>query len=132
MLLIEAWRGRSQPAEEKELKPDRVAVGRVAGGLILSVLVIGALGSVLGLPAALVMIFPDLAPLSLESLVESALWLWLCITLGLTVTQRHRLAGWIHRPAAGRRIRGQLDAAAPLVRWLRERVGPTEKPRERR
>lgn len=50
----------------------------------------------------------------------------------LTVSQRHRLAGWIHRPTAGARIRGQLDAAAPLVRWLRERVGPTERPRARR
>ncbi len=50
----------------------------------------------------------------------------------LTVSHRHRLAGWIYRPAAGRRIRGELDAAAPLVRWLRERVGPTERPRERR
>jgi len=50
----------------------------------------------------------------------------------LTVSQRHRLAGWIHRPAARARIRAQLDAAVPLVRWLRERVGPTEKPRERR
>ena len=50
----------------------------------------------------------------------------------LTVSQRHRLAGWIHRPAADRRIRAQLDAAVPLVRWLRERVGPTERPRARR
>ncbi len=50
----------------------------------------------------------------------------------LTVSQRHQLAGWLHRPAAGRRIRAQLDAAAPLVRWLRERVGPTERPRPRR
>lgn len=50
----------------------------------------------------------------------------------LTVSQRHPLAGWIHRPAAGRRIRVQLDAAAPLVRWLRDRVGPTERPRARR
>lgn len=50
----------------------------------------------------------------------------------LTVSQRHRLAGWIHRPAAGARIRVQLDAAAPLVRWLRERVGPSERPRARR
>ncbi len=49
----------------------------------------------------------------------------------LTVSNRHRLAGWLHRPAAGRRIRGELDAAAPLVRWLRERVGPTERPRRR-
>lgn len=50
----------------------------------------------------------------------------------LTVSQRHTLAGWIHRPAAGRRIRTQLDAAARLVRWLRERVGPSERPRVRR
>jgi uncharacterized protein (TIGR02453 family) len=50
----------------------------------------------------------------------------------LTVSQRHPLADWIHGPAAGRRIRGQLDAAGPLVRWLRERVGPTERPRARR
>lgn len=49
----------------------------------------------------------------------------------LTVSRRDPLAGWIHRPAAGRRIRAQLDAAAPLVRWLRERVGPTERPRRR-
>jgi uncharacterized protein (TIGR02453 family) len=50
----------------------------------------------------------------------------------LTVSRRHRLAAWIHRPAAGRRIRAELDAAVPLVRWMRERVGPTERPRERR
>ncbi|HEU4701079.1 MAG TPA: DUF2461 domain-containing protein [Conexibacter sp.] len=49
----------------------------------------------------------------------------------LTVSQRHRLAGWVHRPAAGARIRRQLDAAVPLVRWLRERVGPTTRPRSR-
>ncbi len=47
----------------------------------------------------------------------------------LTVSQRHRLARWIHTPAAGARIRGQLDAAAPLVRWLGRRVGPTAEPR---
>lgn len=61
-------------------------VGFVFAGLWLKrVLVVGALGSVLGLPAALVMILPDVFPLPPESLVESVLWLWLCITLGLTV-----------------------------------------------
>jgi uncharacterized protein (TIGR02453 family) len=50
----------------------------------------------------------------------------------LTVSRRHALARWIHGPSAGGRIRGELDAAVPLVRWLRERVGPTERPRERR
>jgi multidrug resistance protein MdtO len=61
-------------------------VGFVFVGLWLKrVLVIGALGSVLGLPAALVTIIPDVHPMPLESLVESALWLWLCITLGITI-----------------------------------------------
>ena len=55
-------------------------------GLFLKrVLVIGALGSAIGLPAALVMILPDIAPLPPETLVEFVLWLWLCVTLGLTV-----------------------------------------------
>jgi uncharacterized protein (TIGR02453 family) len=49
----------------------------------------------------------------------------------LTVSCRHRLAGWIHGASAGRRIRSELDAAVPLVRWLRERVGPSERPRRR-
>ena len=48
-------------------------------------LVIGALGSALGLPAALVMILPDVGPLPVESLIEFVLWLWWCVTLGLTV-----------------------------------------------
>jgi uncharacterized protein (TIGR02453 family) len=42
----------------------------------------------------------------------------------LTVARRHRLGRWLHGPQAGARIRADLDAAAPLVRWLRERVGP--------
>ena len=61
-------------------------VGFVFAGLWLKrVLRIGALGSALGLPAALVMILPDLGPLSPESLVEFLLWIWFTITLGLTV-----------------------------------------------
>jgi multidrug resistance protein MdtO len=61
-------------------------VGFMFAGLWLKrVLVIGALGSALGLPAALVMVLPDVGPLPPESLVEFVLWLWLCVTLGLTV-----------------------------------------------
>ena len=61
-------------------------IGFIALGLWLKrVLVIGALGSALGLPAGLLMIVPDLAPVPPESLVEFALWLWLCVALGLTV-----------------------------------------------
>ena len=44
----------------------------------------------------------------------------------LTVARRHELGSWVQRPKAGARIRAQLDAAAPLVRWLRERVGPRQ------
>jgi uncharacterized protein (TIGR02453 family) len=44
----------------------------------------------------------------------------------LTVTRRHELGPWLHRPGAGGRIRSELDAAAPLVRWLREHVGPPQ------
>jgi uncharacterized protein (TIGR02453 family) len=47
----------------------------------------------------------------------------------LTVARRHDLRGWLHTPAAGARIREGLDAAAPLVRWLREHVGPTQSSR---
>jgi uncharacterized protein (TIGR02453 family) len=44
----------------------------------------------------------------------------------LTVARRHALGPWLHRPAAGARIRSELEAAAPLVRWLREHVGPPQ------
>jgi multidrug resistance protein MdtO len=55
-------------------------------GLFLKrVLVIGAFGSAIGLPAAILMMLPDLGPLSPESLVEFALWLWTCTTLGLSI-----------------------------------------------
>src|SRR6266542_3054423 len=56
------------------------------GGLFLKrVLTIGALGSAIGLPAALVMILPDIAPPSPEVLVEFVLWVWWCVALGLGV-----------------------------------------------
>ena len=45
----------------------------------------------------------------------------------LTVARRHALGRWLHRPQAGVRIRQDLEAAAPLVRWLRERVGPAQR-----
>ena len=49
------------------------------GGLFLKrVLVIGALGSAIGLPAALVMILPDILPPIPEVMVEFVLWIWWC------------------------------------------------------
>ncbi len=45
----------------------------------------------------------------------------------LTVARRHELGSWLHKPRAGERVRGELDAAAPLVRWLREHVGVSQR-----
>jgi uncharacterized protein (TIGR02453 family) len=45
----------------------------------------------------------------------------------LTVARRHELGPWLHKPRAGELIRTELEAAAPLVRWLREHVGPTQR-----
>jgi uncharacterized protein (TIGR02453 family) len=45
----------------------------------------------------------------------------------LTVARRHEIGPWLHKPSAGTRIRKELQAAAPLVRWLREHVGVTQR-----
>jgi uncharacterized protein (TIGR02453 family) len=45
----------------------------------------------------------------------------------VVVTRRHEIGAWIHRPAAGKRIRAELDAAQPLVRWLRKHVGASQR-----
>jgi uncharacterized protein (TIGR02453 family) len=45
----------------------------------------------------------------------------------LTVAKRQKTGRWLERSAAGARIREQLDAAVPLVRWLRTQVGPSER-----
>ena len=55
------------------------------GGLFFQrVLKMGALGMAIGLPAGLAMILPDLDPHP-ELLVESLLWIWWCVILGLSV-----------------------------------------------
>jgi uncharacterized protein (TIGR02453 family) len=45
----------------------------------------------------------------------------------LTVARRHKIGPWLHRPNAGVRIREELQAAAPLVGWLRQHVGVTQR-----
>lgn len=39
---------------------------------------------------------------------------------------RQGLPKWLHGKGAGDRIRAQLEAGAPLVRWVREHVGPPQ------
>jgi uncharacterized protein (TIGR02453 family) len=43
----------------------------------------------------------------------------------LTVSRRHDLAPWLHKPRCDKLVREQLQAARPLVRWLGEHVGPS-------
>jgi len=44
----------------------------------------------------------------------------------LAVYRRHDLEPWLHEPACDKRIRDGLEAARPLVEWLREHVGPVD------
>jgi uncharacterized protein (TIGR02453 family) len=46
----------------------------------------------------------------------------------LTVSCRHPLESWLHEPACDERIRTQLLAARPLVKWLAETIGPSARP----
>jgi multidrug resistance protein MdtO len=69
-----------------------VIAGFLFGGLFLKrVLSIGALGSALGLPGALMLILPDVMAVPdvssppPEVVTEAVLWLWLSATLGLAV-----------------------------------------------
>ena len=45
----------------------------------------------------------------------------------LTVSRRHPLEPWLHKPACRKRIRTQLGAATPLVAWLAKHVGPPQR-----
>jgi uncharacterized protein (TIGR02453 family) len=43
----------------------------------------------------------------------------------LTVSYRHPLEPWLHDPSCDERVRSELRAARPLVKWLAETVGPS-------
>ena len=45
----------------------------------------------------------------------------------LTVYRRHPLEPWLHEPECDERVRTELEAARPLVDWLAEYVGPTQR-----
>ena len=58
----------------------------IFGGQYLQrVLRIGALGAAIGIPAAMVTIFPDTFPPNPEIMVEMVLWIWWCVVLGLAI-----------------------------------------------
>jgi multidrug resistance protein MdtO len=100
------------------------------GGLFLKrVLTIGALGSAIGLPAALVMILPDVLPPNPEVLVEFLLWIWWCVTLGLSVNVGVQLLLSRGDPLTllQRELATRLDTVAQTLRRLAgERVAVPE------
>ena len=49
----------------------------------------------------------------------------------VTVFHRHPLEPWLHKPRCDRVVRSELDATAPLLRWIEKTVGPSTRPRER-
>src|SRR6266498_4034804 len=91
------------------------------GGLFLKrVLTIGALGSAIGLPAALMMIIPDVFPPQPELLVEFVLWIWWCVTLGLLVNAAVQLLLSRGDPLTllQRELATRLDTVAQTLRRL--------------
>jgi multidrug resistance protein MdtO len=95
------------------------------GGLFLKrVLTIGALGSAIGLPAALVMIFPDILPPSPEVLTEFVLWFWWCVILGLSVNLGVQLLLSPGDPLM--LLRRELDTRLQMVAQLLRRLATNE------
>jgi uncharacterized protein (TIGR02453 family) len=47
----------------------------------------------------------------------------------LTVSRRHALEPWLHEPICDERVRSEMVAARPLVKWLAETVGPSTQAR---
>jgi uncharacterized protein (TIGR02453 family) len=43
----------------------------------------------------------------------------------LTVSRRHPLEPWLHKPTCDERVSSEMVAARPLVTWLAETVGPS-------
>jgi len=47
----------------------------------------------------------------------------------ITLFRRHPLKRWLHQKGCIERVRTELEAAQPLVRWLAKHVGPSQLPR---
>jgi multidrug resistance protein MdtO len=81
-LALLAW----QIALETAWRVAFVFLFAAAGLYIRRTFVIGAVGSAIGVPAAMAMVLPDIMPIAdAEAMTEFVLWLWWCIVLGLAV-----------------------------------------------
>jgi uncharacterized protein (TIGR02453 family) len=47
----------------------------------------------------------------------------------ITVFRRHPVGAWLHKRRCNQLIRAELDATAPVVRWIESTVGPSTRPR---
>src|SRR5262245_1658146 len=58
-----------------------------AGGLYIGrIVVLGAIGTAIGVPATMAMVLPDVFPVpDTEAMTEFVLWLWWCVVLGLAI-----------------------------------------------
>jgi uncharacterized protein (TIGR02453 family) len=50
----------------------------------------------------------------------------------LVVHRRYPLGRWLHTAECDRRVHTGLESGRPLVKWLAEHVGPSNRPQERR
>jgi uncharacterized protein (TIGR02453 family) len=50
----------------------------------------------------------------------------------LVVYRRDPLARWLHTSECDRRVQKRLEATGPLITWLGEHVGPSNRPRDQR
>src|SRR5215470_5604389 len=93
-----------------------------AGGLYIGrIVVLGAIGTAIGVPATMAMVLPDVFPVpDTEAMTEFVLWLWWCIVLGLAVNLGVQLVLSPGDPIVllRRALAERLEAVEELVRRL--------------
>ena len=93
------------------------------GSTSARILVLGALGSAFGVPAAMAMVLPDILPVpDTEAMTEFVLWLWWCIALGLARQPRRAAPAVAGRPAGAPPSRARRAAPSggggrTVARW---------------
>lgn len=100
------------------------------GGLFLkTAMAIPGLGTAIGLPMALSLVIPDLIPPNPDQLVYFILWLWTCITIGLSVNAAVQLLMYPGDPLM--LLRRELDTRLLAVEQALRRLAgsaPLEPP----
>jgi multidrug resistance protein MdtO len=105
------------------------------GLYIRRIVVLGAIGSAIGVPAAMAMVLPDILPVpDVEAMTEFVLWLWWCIVLGLAVNLGVQLLLSpgdplvLLRRALAERLRAAEEATQQLLGRRRTGQSPSAQP----